>query len=144
MKGQLFTLESGIAILMILLIIIFLYQNPPTSPEFKRINYKLKVYDGLQVLEESGDLRKDVIKENASDINVSSIKNKIRPYIPGFLSLNVTIFNETDNITEKPDLDELIKTTGAKNETLSVSYFLAGDYDDYKPREVRVYLWGFK
>jgi len=132
MKGQLFTLESLIAILMLLFIVIYLFQNPPASPEFKRINYKLEAYNGLIILEKTGELRKHVV-----DNDTTSIENKLKPFIPAFLNYNVTIFNETANITQMPSLTN-------ENNTLSVSYLLAGDIDDYKPREVRVYIWGFE
>ena len=129
MKGALYTLESILSILMMFFIIIFLFQNPPASPEFERINYKLKAYNGLEILEKAGELRENVI-----DNNTTSIESKLNPYIPDFLNYTVVIFNETSNITEKPSL------TG---DTVSVIYFLAGEIDDYKPRDVRVYLWGF-
>lgn len=132
MKGQLFTLESLIAILMLLFIVIYLFQNPPASPEFKRINYKLKAYNGLEILEKTGELRKYVV-----DNDTTSIENKLNPFIPAFLNYNVTIFNETANVTRMPSLTN-------ENNTLSVSYLLVGDIDDYKPREVRVYIWGFE
>jgi hypothetical protein len=132
MKGQLFTLESLIAILMLLFIVIYLFQNPPASPEFKTINYKLKAYNGLEILEKTGELRKYVV-----DNDTTSIENKLKPFIPAFLNYNVTIFNETANVTRMPSLTN-------ENNTLSVSYLLVGDIDDYKPREVRVYIWGFE
>jgi hypothetical protein len=132
MKGQLFTLESLIAVLMLFLIVVYLFQNPPATPEFKRINYKLMAYDSLKMLEKTGELRNDAIKKN-----VTSIKNKMSPFLPGFLNYTVTIFNETANVTEIPSL------SNEKN-TLSVSYFLAGDIDNFKPMEVRVYIWGFE
>jgi hypothetical protein len=132
MKGLLFTLESFIAILMIFFIVIFLFQNPPTSPEFSRINYKLKAYSGLMALEKTGELRKGVVDNNAT-----SIQNKLNPYLPNFLNYTIIIFNETTNTTIKPVLTN-------ENETLSVSYFLSGDIDDFKPREVRVYIWGYE
>jgi len=131
MKGQLYTLESVIAILMIFFIIIFLFRNPPSSPEFEKINYKSKAYDGLKTLEETGELRKDVDNNNTTAINES-----LNPYIPSFLSRAVVIFNDTSNLTTKPSLANI-------SESISVSYFLAGDIDDYKPRDVRVYIWGF-
>jgi hypothetical protein len=132
MRGQLFTLESLLAILMLLFIVVYLFQNPPASPEFKSINYKLKAYNALIILEKTGELRKDV-----ADNNVTSIQNKLNPFLPDFLSYNVTIFNETTNITQMPSLPN-------EKNTLSVGYLLAGDIDDYKPREVRVYIWGFE
>jgi hypothetical protein len=131
MKGLLFTLESFMAILMLFFIIILLFQNPPTSPEFKRINYKLNVYNGLMTLEKTGELRKDAVNDNAT-----SIQNKLNPYLPGFLNCSVVIYNDTTNITVKPVLTN-------ENETLSVSYFLTGDVDNFKPREVRVHIWGY-
>jgi len=132
MKGQLFTLESFISILMLFFIVVYLFQNSPTPPEFRRINYKLKAYNGLKILEETGELRKDV-----EDNNITSIKNKLNPFLSGFLNYNVTIFNETTNITQMPSL------ANEKN-TLVISYLLAGDIDYYKPREVIIYVWGFE
>ena len=131
MKGQIYTLEVGIAILMILSIIIFLFLNPPALPEYRRINYKIKAYDGLETLERTGELRRHVVDNNITEIN-----NSLNPFIPSFISRGVVVFNETDNLTAKPSLSDL-------NDSISVSYFLAGDFDDYKPREVRVYMWGY-
>ena len=131
MKGMLFSLESFIAVLMIFFIIVILFKNPPTSPEFNRINYKLKAYNGLMALEKTGELRRDAIDNNAT-----SIQNKLISYLPGFLNYSVVIFNETTNVTVKPSLSII-------NQSISVSYFLTGDLDTFKPREVRVYIWGY-
>jgi len=131
LKGALYTLESVIAILMILFIIIFLFQDSSTAPEFERINYKLEVYHGLKILENTDELRRDVM-----DDNTVSIENKLNPYIPDFLNYTIVIFNETTNITKKPSLVD-------KKDVISISYFLAGDVDNYGPRDVRAYLWGF-
>jgi hypothetical protein len=131
MKGQIHTLEVGIAILMILSIVIFLFLNPPAPPKYNVINYKMNAYRGLETLEQTGELRRYVANNNATAINES-----LSPYIPSFLSRAVVIFNDTTNITTKPSL------TGV-NDSISVSYFLAGDFDDYKPREVTVYIWGY-
>jgi len=130
MKGQLYTLEVGIAILMILSFVIFLFLNPPTSPEYNIINYKMKAYNGLETLERTGELRRYITDNNATAINES-----LGPYIPNFLSRAVVIFNETTNLTTKPSLSNI-------SDSISVSYFLAGDFDDYNPKDVRVYMWG--
>lgn len=131
MKGQLYTLEVGIAILMILSFVIFLFLNPPASPEYNIINYKMKAYNGLETLERTGELRRYVTDNNATAINES-----LDSYIPNLLSRAVVIFNETTNLTTKPSLSNI-------SDSISVSYFLAGDFDDYKPRDVRVYMWGY-
>ncbi len=130
MKGQLFTLESAIAMLMILIIIVFLFSNPPKSPEFTKINYKLKIYNGLKVLDETGKLSTYV-----SNDDVSAIQNGLKPYISNIQNYKVVIFNQTTNITQKPSLIN-------ESEVISVSYFLVGDLDNYQPRDVRVYMWG--
>lgn len=131
MKGSLYTLEVGISILMILFFIIFLYLNPPTSPEYTELNHKMKTYKGLQVLEQTGLLRK-YVKDN----NITAINESLEPYILGYITRAVVIFNDTTNLTVKPSLSSV-------NDSISVSYFLAGDFDDYNPREVTVYMWGY-
>jgi len=130
MKGQLFTLEAAIAILMILIIIVFLFSNPPESTEFSKINYKLKIYNGLKILDETGKLSTYVSNNDAN-----AIQNGLRPYISNIQNYKVVIFNQTTNITQKLSLSN-------ESEVISVSYFLVGDLDNYQPRDVRVYLWG--
>ena len=131
MKGVLYTVESVIAILMILFIVIFLFQRPQPSPEYQIINYKLNAYNGLKILD-----RMDKLRDYVMNNDVSLIENGLNIYIPDFLNYAVVVFNETTNITEMPSLTD--------QDVISVSYFLAGDIDDYKPREVRVYLWGLE
>ena len=133
MKGQIYTLEVGIAILMILSIVIFLFLNPPTMPEYRRINYKMKAYNGLETLERTGELRRYAIN---STPNIAEINESMNPFIPSFIHRAVVVFDETHNLTAKPSLSDV-------SDSISISYFLAGDFDDYKPREVRVYIWGY-
>jgi len=131
MKGQLYILEVSIAILIILSFVIFLFLNPSASPEYNIINYKMNAYTGLEALERTGELRRYVADNNATAINES-----LGPYIPIFLSRAIVIFDDTTNLTTKPSLTDV-------NDSISVSYFLAGDFDDYKPRDIRVYMWGY-
>ena len=130
MKGQMYILEATISILLILFIVVYLFQNPLNSPEYERMNYKIKTYTAITVLDDTGKLRKDVVNNN-----VSSIRDNLYPFMSKNLNYNVTIFNDTSNITMKPS---------SSSDMISVSYFLAGDFDNYLPRDVRVYLWGFE
>jgi len=130
MKGLLFTLESFIAVLMVFFIIILLFRNPPVSSDYKIINYKLKAYEGLVTLDKTGELRKYVATNNVTAINES-----LNSYIPGFLNRVVVIYDDNNSLTEEPSLTYA-------NDSISVSYFLSGDFDDYKPREVRVFIFG--
>lgn len=125
-----YILEATISILLILFIVVYLFQNPFNSPEYERMNYKIKTYKAITVLDDTGKLRKDVVNNN-----VSSIRDNLYPFISKNLNYNVTIFNDTSNITMKPS---------SSSDMISVSYFLAGDFDNYLPRDVRVYLWGFE
>ena len=134
MKGVLFTLEAVISILMILFILVFLFQNPATSPEYQRATYKYRAYHGLEVLEKRGDLRDDTVNNN-----VTNIETNLDNFIPDFLTYEVVIYNQTTNVTEIPS-----SITSQNDTVLSVSYLIAGDIDEYKPRDVRVYLWGFE
>jgi protein-disulfide isomerase len=127
MKGQMLTLEAIIAIVMVVSILLLIFRQPPSTPEFKVANYKLRVYKGLKVLE-NFDLRKDTLNNDAT-----SIKQDLAIYVPPELNYEVVIYNKTSNLTAVPTIDS--------EEVATVSYFLAGDVDNYAPREVRVYLW---
>ena len=125
-----YILEATISILLILFIVVYLFQNPLNSPEYERMNYKIKTYEAIKILDGIGKLRKDVVNNN-----VSSIRDNLYPFMPKNLNYNVTIFNDTANITMKPS---------SSGDMVSVSYFIAGDFDNYSPRDIRVYLWGFE
>lgn len=130
-KGVLYSLESVIAILMIFFILILLFQRTSISVESKTINYKLKAYNALKILDDYSNLRNDVIENNAT-----SIKYKLNQHIP--LSFAVVIYDETTNVTEFPSV------VNEQSNVLSISYLLSGDDDLYKPRDVKIYMWGFE
>jgi hypothetical protein len=47
------------------------------------------------------------------------------------------LYNETTNITS---ISSQIEN---QRDVVSVSYLLAGDFDNYGLRDVRVFMWGF-
>jgi hypothetical protein len=130
MKGVLFSVESIIAVGVLVLIFVFLFGRPLPSVETSKENFKLKTLDGLEAIKNTGELRKDALDNNAS-----SIKTKLVPYVPAFLNYEVAIFNETSNTTPIPSIEA--------KDIITVSYFLAGDVGNYSAHEVKVYLWGF-
>jgi hypothetical protein len=108
-----------------------LFRRSVEVPEFQRINYKIKAFEGLKTLSMTGELRKHVMDNDAL-----TIENELEYYIPKPLNYSVVIFNQTTNITQMPSVTE-------KNKVISVSYLIAGYIDNYRPKDVRVYLWGF-
>lgn len=127
MKGQMLTLEAIIGIVMIVSILLLIFREPPTTPEFKIANYKSQVHKGLKILE-NFDLRKDALNNDAT-----SIEQDLAAYVSPELNYRVVIYNKTSNLTTIPNIKA--------EEVATVRYFLAGDIDNYSPREVRVYLW---
>jgi len=127
MKGSYFILESIIAIMIMVTSVAFVLQKPPENIEMSYMNYKQNAYNGLKILEQVGDLRKNIL-----DNDSTSIKNDLATYIK--VSYGVTIFKQTTNLTAIPSID-------SKN-ILIVSYFIAGKSGTYIPRELRIYMWG--
>jgi hypothetical protein len=136
-KGILLTLEAVIAILMILFIVVFVYKNPREVGTLRDIDLKLKAYNGLIALERSGDLRKAVIDNDASEI-----ENDLNQFIPSHVTFRVVIYNTTQNstIANTTNYPSIIDD---QSYVLVVSYLIAGDVDTYMPRDVRVFMWGF-
>ena len=131
MKGSFYTLEAAIAAIMMTMTLVFVFQRSPDILELSKANYKVKIYDALKISDDTGDLRK-----NAMDNDASSIESELNSYIPIYLDYNVTIYNKTSNLT-----DVHIKSS---ENVITVSYFLAGGVGNYTPKEIRVFLWGFE
>jgi len=130
MKGSFYTIEAAIAAVMMIVTLVFFFQKPPETLELSRANYKLKIYDALELSEGVGDLRK-----NALDNNASAIESELGSYLPVYLDYNVTIYNKTTNLTGVPVI--------SSENIITVSYFLVGKVGNYTAREVRVFAWGF-
>ena len=125
-KAQMQTIEALISIAIVSFIIFLLYFRAPISQEISQINRKIDAYNALKILDQSRNLRQYALQANAT---------KIEELLLPFLKSNykVVIYNKTENITEIPKID-------SKN-IASVSYIIAGDLANYKPIEIRVYLW---
>ena len=130
MKGSFYVLEAAISVIMMVTVLALVLQKPPETLELSKVNYKLKVYDALEIIDNVGDLRK-----NALDNNAAGIKAELNSYIPTSLNYEVAIYNKTSNITAVPTI--------SSEDVITVSYFLAGNIGNYTPREVRIFAWGF-
>ena len=131
MRGVMYTIEAVIAVLMVLVILYLILQNPPARPEFTEINYKTQAYNGIKILERTGKLRRFVLNNDTT-----SIKTRLTHFISHAVEFDVVLFNKTSNITTIPSIDA--------DDVVTISYFLAGDVGNYVVREVRIYLWGFE
>jgi competence protein ComGC len=125
-KAQMQTIEALISIAIISFIIFLLYFIASVSQEISQINRKIDAYNALKILDQSRNLRQYALQTNAT---------KIEELLLPFLKSNykVVFFNQTGNVTEISRID-------SKN-IASVSYIIAGDLANYKPIEIRVYLW---
>ena len=136
-KGILLTLESVVAILMILFIVVLTYKNPREVASSKNVDLKLKVFDGLDALEKNGKLRKAVINNDAA-----TIKNHLDPFIPDYVTYDVVIYNSTQN-SSIANTTNYPATVDNQSYVIVVSYLIAGDVENYTARDVRVFMWGF-
>ena len=129
-KGTLYTLESAIAILLMVTVLALVMSQPQTTRELDIINYKLRAFNAIKAIDDTGDLKIYVMNNQ-----VNSIKSEIQSSGAAYLDYAVVIYNRTDALTSEPDIE-------AEN-VITMSYFLAGYIGDYDPREVRVFMWGF-
>lgn len=130
MKGSLYTLESAIAIVLMVTVLSLVIRQTQTTGALDIVNYKIRVYNALKASDDVGDLKVNVLGKN-----VSLIKADIEATASSFLDYEVVIYNRTGAVTNEPDIDS--------ENVVTVSYFLAGYVGEYDPREVRVFMWGF-
>ena len=90
--------------------------------------YKFDVYQSLISLDGNNSLRKFVVENDVDSINksISKILNQNLKYF-------VVIYNKTDNTTIIPSIEN-------KNVAV-VDYIVSGDFKNYIPRKIKVFLW---
>lgn len=132
MKGVYHTIEVVIAIMIVMSMFFVLFITPITNPEIERANIKSQIYNGLENLNSIGSLRENALANNATEI-----KNDLDAFIPFNIQLQVTVYNKSfSNLTE-----EFVDNP---SDIVGVSYYIAGDFGNYSPREIRVRGWEFK
>lgn len=129
MKGIVFLIEAVISIVLILSMIILILQTAERLSGLSIANYKLRIYEILTALERKGNLRQYAVSSD-----VAAINSNLDPFIPNNINFYTVIFNSTTNISSIPDFQ------GEKN-VVSVDYLVAGDFNDYNPLIVTVFLW---
>jgi len=125
-KGQLRTIEALVSIAIIGIILTLLFTRTPVSMDITFLDRKLQVYDSLKILDLTQDLRKAALQGNSTEI-----EEMLSPFLK--FNFKVAIFNSTSNITQIPNIDS--------TNIAVVNYLIAGDLGNYKPLEIRVYLW---
>ena len=123
-KGQLKTLEAGLAILFLLIYIGWLFGIQHPLPEFKSIDLELRAQNALAALDKTGQLRQYVYTNDTT-----TIESELYPYLPKNIDYEVLICDGSCSFTRQV------------KRAYSVSYFLATDGEEFKPREVLVYVW---
>ena len=125
-KAQVQTIEALISVAIISFIIFLLYFITPMSQEISQINRKIEAYNALKILDKTRNLRQYALQANAT-----KVEELLLPFLKS--SFKVVIYNQTSNITEVPKVES--------ENIASVSYLIAGELANYKPLEIRVYLW---
>lgn len=131
-KGSIYMLESAIAIIMMVTALAFLLSRTQGGTAASAENYKLYVYNALQISDTVGDLRRDAVNNDAA-----AIKTELQPQIPSTLQFDVAVYNSTTNTTALPSPSQ------SSSSVVTVGYLIAGWSGTYDPREVRVFVWGF-
>ncbi len=122
------TIEAFIAAVLVITAIAFPTQVLRESKALGELNVKKSVFNALEILDNTGKLRDYALNNETQEIE-EWIKKNANP----FYNYRVVIYDYSTNLTN-------VNLPERKN-VLSVSYFLAGDYENFAIREVRVYLW---
>lgn len=122
------TLEAFIAAVLVITAIAFPTQFLGESKTLEELNVKKSVFNALEILDNTGRLRDYALNNETEEIE-EWIEKNANP----FYNYKVVIYDYSTNITDAnlPERENL----------LSVSYFLSGDYENFAIREIRVYLW---
>jgi len=118
-------LEAVIAILMILTVVVIYFGSNESFPEFESVSRGMRGFYALKVLDQSNKLRSDAIENNTK-----SIENNLRPLIPGEINFQVFVCQTACG-----------KPSAQTESMVSVTYLISGDIDNFKSRQILLYMW---
>ena len=125
MKGLLKSLEAIVSILTVFVIFVVFFGSNEVLPEFETINWQMKGFNALRSLDQSNDLRQYVLA-NSTGV----IENKLLQFVPPEVNIKVVVCQA---FCEKPDVES--------EKIISINYLIAGDVNDYRPRQIVLYMW---
>jgi len=133
-QGVYYSIEAVIATVMVLSVVYIVTKTPPMFYDISKVNYKVRIYNSLKTLDELGLLRYHALRNDTS-----SIESALQEMLPGDVNIFVTIYDKNGvNLTTSFSKPFYL------TDVIALSYYICGDVDNYLPREIRVYAWGFR
>jgi len=114
--------EAILAITIVSIAFVIFFKEYEIYPEIDEIKLR-KIFYALKSLDENSELRRYVM-ENDSE----TIEKKLERILPGF-EIEVKICEKS---CEKPNITQ---------EFISVTYLIAGDVNNFNPKQIIVYAW---
>ena len=130
MKGQTYMIEAIISFSIMISVFLLLFFFTPQFPEMSELNYKLRIKDALENLDNLN------LRDKVYSNDVNYIENYLKMVLPKNIRFDVVIYDKNNALTTEPTIFSPF--------VFSTSYYIAGDYDKFFPREIRVYVWGYR
>jgi len=124
-KGISKTFEATVAVLSMLTVFIIYFSAKQTLPDFETINREMKAFNSIKVLVESNDFRQWVLSNDTQTLNTKMLS--LMPNDINYEAFVCSVDCGKPNVTSES--------------MISVSYIIAGDVKDVRPRQVVVYMW---
>jgi len=124
-KGISKTFESIVAILSMMTVFIIYFSAKQTIPDFEMINREMKAFTVMKTLVENNEFRQWVLANDTE-----TLKNKITMMMPSDINYDIQVCSLDCG---KPNV--------TSERMSSTSYIVAGDVNDFRPRQVVLYIW---
>jgi len=118
-------LEVIIGILSVLIVFAIFFVQRVQLPEFETVSWRTRGFSALKALDNKNELRQYVL---ANDTD--TLKSKLSELLPPSLNYEVVI---CELQCAAVDIES--------GKLASVSYTIAGDVNDFRPRQIILYMW---
>jgi hypothetical protein len=108
-----------------LTVFIIYFSAKQTIPDFEAINREMKAFNVIKALVENNEFRQWILANDTQ-----TLENKIITMMPSDINYEVLVCSLD---CSKPNV--------TSESMLSVSYIVAGDVKDFRPRQVVLYMW---
>jgi hypothetical protein len=124
-KGVIQSLEAVIAILMVLVIFAVLFASKQIMPDSETAAWKLRGFNSLKSLDESGKLREFAMKNDTQ-----SIKEGLQSLLQPNINYDVVVCASGCSV---PTIEA--------EKIVSTSYLISGNFSAFEPRQIVLYMW---